>query len=118
MEYSEDDLLDIINGISGSGDETGSGQTETGSTNPDGSNIKPTDSPEITEIDKNDTAEPRIDTNDSDSIIVETSKTDLLNNLNDKFDDIDRMLDVSVVKTDDKYGMRHTVCHKLRNQAT
>ena len=89
MEYSEDDLLDIINGISGSGDETGSGQTETGSTKPDNSIIKPTDSPENLEVDKNVTVEPRIDTNDS--------KTDLPNNLNDKFDDIDRMLDVSLI---------------------
>ena len=97
MEYSEDDLLDIINGISGSGDETGSGQTETGSTKPDNSNIKPTDSPENPEIDKNVTVEPRTDTNDSDTTTVETSKMDLLNNLNDKFDDIDRMLDVSLI---------------------
>ena len=97
MEYSEDDLLDIINGISGSGDETGSGQTETGSTKPDNSIIKPTDSPENLEVDKNVTVEPRIDTNDNDSTTVETSKTDLLNNLNDKFDDIDRMLDVSLI---------------------
>ena len=95
MEYSEDDLLDIINGVTGSGDETGSAQTETGSTKHDSAIVNSTDSPEIHENNNNDTVEPRND-KDGDSKIIENRKTDLLNNLNDKFDDIDRMLDVSL----------------------
>ena len=57
MEYSEDDLLDIINGITGSGDETGNDQTDTGSKNPDGADITSTDSPEGQTTDKNDVIE-------------------------------------------------------------
>jgi len=92
MEYSEDDLLDIINGITGSGDETGNDQTDTGSKKPDSADIISTDSPEGQTTDKNDAIEPRNETED-DSKIHENKKTNLLNNLNDKFDDIDRMLD-------------------------
>ena len=98
MEYSEDDLLDIINGITGSGDETGNDQTDTGSKKPDSVDIISTDSPEGQTTDKNDVVEPRNETED-DSKIHETKKTNLLNNLNDKFDDIDRMLDVSLTPT-------------------
>ena len=97
MEYSEDDLLDIINGITGSGDETGNDQTDTGSKKPDSADIISTDSPEGLTTDKNDAVEPRNE-NEDDSKIHENKKTNLLNNLNDKFDDIDRMLDVSQKK--------------------
>ena len=95
MEYSEDDLLDIINGITGSGDETGNDQTDTGSKNPDGADITSTDSPEGQTTEKNDVIEPRNE-NEDDTKIHENKKSNLLNNLNDKFDDIDRMLDVSL----------------------
>lgn len=98
MEYSEDDLLDIINGITGSGDETGNDQTDTGSKKPDSADIISTDSPEGQTTDKNDVVEPRNE-NEDDSKIHENKKTNLLNNLNDKFDDIDRMLDVSLPPT-------------------
>ena len=94
MEYSEDDLLDIINGITGSGDETGNDQTDTESKNPDGTGITSTDSPEGQTTEKNDVIEPRNE-NEDDTKIHENKKPNLLNNLNDKFDDIDRMLDVS-----------------------
>ena len=90
MEYSEDDLLDIINGVAGSGDETGNDQTDTGGKKPDSPDITSTDSPEgqTTETKSNDDViEPRNE--------IENKKTNLLSNLNDKFDDIDRMLDVS-----------------------
>ena len=95
MEYSEDDLLDIINGITGSGDETGNDQTDTGSKIPDGADITSTDSPEGQTTEKNDVIEPRNE-NEDDTKIHENKKSNLLNNLNDKFDDIDRMLDVSL----------------------
>ena len=87
MEYSEDDLLDIINGVTGSGDETGNDQTDTGSKK-SADITTSTDSPEGHTTETNDDViEP---TNE-----IENKKTNLLSNLNDKFDDIDRMLDVS-----------------------
>ena len=98
MEYSEDDLLDIINGITGSGDETGNEQIDTESKTLDTVDITSTDSPEGQTTDKNDAVEPRNE-NEDDSKIIEHKKTNLLNNLNDKFDDIDRMLDVSLPPT-------------------
>lgn len=92
MEYSEDDLLDIINGITGSEEDTGNDQTDTGSTKHDSADITLTDSLGKLKVGKNDIIELRTE-NEDNSKIPEKHKTSLLNNLNDKFDDIDRMLD-------------------------